>query len=221
MSEKHVLSVQTRTLIGKQVKQLRRQGLIIASISTPQGQSLSIQLTEKDFLKLLTTAGESVLVYLLLEGKEVPVLIEEIQYHPTTDGVVHVSFRQVSLKEKVTAQIPVVVEGEADIADAVVVTVKDSVEIEALPTDLPESFVVDISTLTEIGQSITLADLKFDAAKISLMLNEDQDPAAVSLVIVQGQQVEEPEETVEPSEPELVGEEKAPEGAPTQDEASN
>lgn len=89
------------------------------------------------------------------------------------------------------------------------VTVKDSIEVVALPTDLPESFVLDQSLLKEIGQTLSLADLKFDADKIELVLAEGEVPSEVVLLSVQEKREKKRLSEVAPSEgaePERVGE---------------
>lgn len=187
MTDKHILQAQKREIVGKKVKQLRNQGLGIGSISTPSGKSLSVQFGQKELQKLLGEVGESTLIYLTIEGEKAarPVLLEEAQYSPLTHDLFHVAFRQVSLKEKVSAEIPVEIIGEVDVADTTLVVVKNSVEVEALPTDLPEKFEIDVSILTEAGQTISLADLKFDTSKITLVLAEDQDAATTPVVMLQ------------------------------------
>ncbi len=204
--DKHIFSASTRTLLGKKTKQLRRNGQIIGSVSIANKPSLHIEASYKDFTTLIEKAGESGLFYLSVDGgkQQLPVLIDDLQLDPITEEILHVTFRQVSLTQKVEAEIPVVFIGEITAKEAVLVTVKDTVEIEALPTDLPENFEVDLSVLAEIGQSITLADLKFDASKIQLVLAEDQEAADVTLVVLQGQQVEEEVTDEVPAEPEIL-----------------
>ena len=119
-----------------------------------------------------------------------PVLIDEVQINPVTQKVVHVNFRQVSLTEKVTGEVPLEFVNANEIVGAVIVEVSRQVEVEALPSDLPEKIRVDLSSLTEIGQSLSLADLVFDESKISLVLAEGQAPSQVPLVLVQEQKVE-------------------------------
>jgi large subunit ribosomal protein L25 len=188
MTDKHIFQATNREITGKKVSQLRKQGIGVGSISTPSGKSISIQFQQRDLEKLLNTSGESTLIYIKVEGesKDRPTLLEEVQYGPLTQELYHVAFRQVSLKEKVSAAIPVEIVGEIDISDATLVVTMQEVEVEALPTDLPEKFEVDVTTLTEVGQSITLADLKFDTTKVALVLGEDQDAATSPVVMVQG-----------------------------------
>lgn len=204
--DKHIFPVATRTLFGKKTNQLRRNGQIIGSVSIANKPSLHIEASYKDFATLIDTAGESGLFYITIDGgkQQLPVLIDDLQIDPITEEILHVTFRQVSLTEKVEAEIPVVFIGEMTAKEAVLVTVKDTVEIEALPTDLPEHFEVDLSVLSEVGQSITLADLKFDASKIELVLAEGQEAADVAIVVVQGQQVEDEVTDETPAEPEIL-----------------
>lgn len=219
MTDKHIFQVKPRAVVGKKVSQLRQQGIGVGSVSTPGGESISIQFSEKDATKLLSTAGESTLIYLVTEGEkgERPVLLEEIQHNPLTQEVYHVAFRQVSLKNKVTAAIPVEIEGTVDATDATLVVVVHEVEVEALPTDLPEKFVVNVAGLTEVGQSISLADLVYDRSKVTLVLGEDQDPITMPIAMIQAvkEEVEEaPVETIvgdEAAAPEAGAEEAKPE----------
>ena len=204
--DKHIFSVTTRTLLGKKTKQLRRNGQIIGSVSIPNQPSLHIEASYRAFTDLIAKAGESGLLYLTVDvnKKQLPVLIEDLQIDPITEEILHVTFRQVSLTEKVEAEVPIIFIGEVAVKDGVLVTVKDSVEVEALPTDLPEHFEVDLSILSEIGQSITLADLVIDASKVELVLAEDQAAEDVTIVVLQGQQVEEEVVDEALAEPEIL-----------------
>src|SRR5690606_16699891 len=107
------------------------------------------------------------------EKGEFPVLIDDMQYDVYGKEMCHVVFRKVNLSEKITATVSIELVGEFNVDDAVLVLAKDSVEVEALPTDIPEKFVVDQSKLLAIGDQITLDTLEFDRSKVSLVLAED------------------------------------------------
>lgn len=189
---------------------LRKAKFIPANIYGDNFKSTAVQCLAKDFVKLWQKVGETGVVYLKLAGKEIPALIAEVQVDPVNDQVIHAAWHAISLKEKIQAMIPVEIVGEIDIAEAVLVKIKDEIEVEALPTDLPEKFEIDVSQLTEIGQSITIGDLKYDQEKVKLMLGEEDLTAPVVLV----QEVkEEVVEEVEPAEPEIITEKKAEEEA--------
>lgn len=125
-------------------------------------------------------------------------MVDEVQVSGISGALLHVSFREVSLKEKISAEVPVEVVGEIDVAEGVLVVVRDSVEIEALPTDIPEKFEIDVSILTEVGQSISFRDLKYDKNTVSLTIDEEMMDSP--LIQIEAQREEEPEEVEEPAQ---------------------
>jgi len=197
MANKYLLTVEPRDILGKKSGRLRHQGWVLGNISIPGSKSVAIKINSRKFDDLYQEVGESSLLYLQVgeEKSPRPVLIDELQKHTVSDQLLHVSFRQVSLKEKVVTEVPIEVEGEVDVDDATLVLVRDSIEISALPTDLPDKFIIDVSILTEVGQSISVADLKFDKSKVELVLSEDQDPTQMPVAVVQ--QIKEEVEEVE------------------------
>lgn len=214
MAEKHTFKAQARTLKGKKVKQLRAQGLLPGNVINPGKESLMISVPQTPFRRLYAEVGDTGLIYLSIEGeKERPVLVEEVIYHPVTGEAQHLVLRQVNLKEKISASVPVEIIGEVSVPNSVLITVVDEVTVEALPTDLPEKFEVDVSTLTEIGQAITFADLKFDREKVTLDIGEQtEDSPVVLLQEVKEEVIEEtPAEAAEGAEGEAAAEGEASE----------
>lgn len=196
---------------AKKAKQLRRLGLLPANVYIPKKESIALEISPIAFSKLYKEVGETGLIYLNIEGetKAIPALIDQVAKDYLGSGLEHVVFRGVDLKEKITAKIPVEIIGEFSVPDAVLITVQDEVEIEALPTDFPEKFVFDVSALKAVGDVFSLADLVYDKEKIQLVLTEDEDPSERVLISVQAQAEEEPEEVVEElTEPEVIGEEE-------------
>lgn len=202
---KHTMVAKTRDL-SKNLNQMRLSNILPGNLFEAHKPSRAISLDLHDFIKLFDEIGESNVGYLRVDGKgEVPIMIEEVQTNPVTDLPIHVTFQVVDLTEKVLAEIPVEIEGEFDLPEAVLVTVRDEVEVRALPTDLPEKFVVNVDELNEIGQAITLADLDYDSSKVEIVVGDEGLEAPVVLV----QEVEEePEEPEEPVETEIIGEEE-------------
>lgn len=202
---KHILQVKKRTTKEKN-KKLRRTKQIPANIYGHGKPSQMIKFNESQFSTLYQKVGDTGLVYLQVEDtkKDLPTMIGEIQEDPITDKVLHVTFQEVSLAEKVQAEVVLEIVGETDVPDTVLVTVRDSVLVEALPTDLPEKIEVDITGLVEIGQSITLADLKFNKEKVSLVIGEEGEDAPVVIL----QAVKEEVVVEEPVEDEVAGEDE-------------
>lgn len=195
----HTFAVDQRA--EKKAKHLRREGLVPANVFGGEG-SVALQMSAQAFLKLHEQVGETGLIYLEVAGskKQRPALIEEVQMNPVTGELVHVSFRQVDLKDKITANVPVETVGKFEVAEAVLMVVKDEIEVEALPTDLPEKFEIDVSVLTEIGQVITYKDLKYDRSKVELVLGAEGEEEPVVLVQEQQKEVEEAPAAVEGAE---------------------
>jgi large subunit ribosomal protein L25 len=178
MADKHVLSAQSRDLKVKNRK-YRRDGMIVANIYG-EGESQAVVVVGKEFHKLLPQVSESTVIYLTVgKDKEIPVMISEVQRDSVSGGIIHVALRQVNLREKVMATIPIEAVGEFSVPEAVFLLVRDEIEAEALPTDLPEKFVVDVSHFTEVGEQFSLADLVYDREKIKLQVEDENEPVVV------------------------------------------
>lgn len=196
-----------RKLLGRKVKKLRREGVVPANIFGKKIKSEAIKIDNLEFEKVYKEVGETNILEIQMGKKKRPVLIHNVQLDPVTDTVLHVDFLQVDLKEKVTAQIPIEMVGEAPAEKqglGTIVQHMDEVEIEALPTDLPEKFEIDISDLSEVDQTIHLKDIEFDKKKIKL--EED-----IERIVVKVEAMREEEEEPVPAE-EVVEEEAKGEG---------
>lgn len=160
------ISVQPRTVTGKKVRVLRKDGVLPANVYGKQMTSIAVQLPAKDFAELYKKVHETGLVDLTVEGKVYPVLIHNVQRHPITHDPLHADFFKVNLKEKITANIPVVMVGEAQaVTDkkGVLLQLLSELEVEALPTDLPEHIEISVEKLAEVDEQITVAEIKAPA----------------------------------------------------------
>jgi large subunit ribosomal protein L25 len=177
--DKQVLTAQIRKTIGRKVKTLRKEGVIPANVYGKKVKSQAIQVALPEFKKVFEEVGETGLVTLKIEGakgEDRAVLVSNVQYDPVSDLPVHIDFRQVDLKEKVTAEVMVEVTGVSPAEKGGVGTVVkyiDEIEVEALPTDLPEKFMIDISTLTEVDQAVYAKDLSYDKSKVEVKIDPD------------------------------------------------
>lgn len=185
MTDKVTFNVATRDLKTKTSK-VRQMGKTPANLYGLNKDSQQISIDTNAFIKLYNKQGDTGLFYLEIDGtKEQPALVDEVSYGPVSKTLLHVAFKRVNLMVKVTAPVPVVLVGENTIPETVVSLVKDEIEVEALPANLPKKFEVDISTLTEVDQMITLNDLSYDRSKVELVLDEDVDPASEVVVVLQ------------------------------------
>lgn len=209
--DKKVLKAEKRSLTGRKVKSLRNEGKLPANVFGRNVKSISIQVDGKDFEKTFREVGETGLVELTLGKEKRPVLVHNVQSDPVTDTLLHVDFLQVDLKQKVTAQVPLELVGEAPAEKqglGTVVQYLNELEVEALPTDLPDKFEIDLSSLTEVNQVIQVKDVKLDKSKVEIQEGADE-------IVVK---VEPPKE--EEEEPVPVSEEGAEESAEGATEAT-
>lgn len=162
------LKAQFRTKTGKHVaRQGRRLGKIPAIVYGHQMDPVSILVDLRELKRALhTKAGENVVVDLKVEGvemKESTCIIKEIQHNPVTDEIAHVDFTVISLTEKIVVQIPVVAVGAEEAAGVKeggsLDVVHHEIEIECLPTQIPEHVKVDVKAM-KINDVVYAKDLK-------------------------------------------------------------
>ena len=177
-----ILAATTRTIIGKQVKQIRTQGLLPAVMYGHGLEGAVLSVSARDFTKLFYAVGNTTLVDLTIDGsKAVKVLIQTVHNEPRTRLPIHVDFYQVNLKEKLHTNIPLVFHGIADAVDALggtLITVKDEVEVECLPQDLVQEITVDISSLKTFDDVIRISDIVVPAG---ITILDDADETVLSL----------------------------------------
>ena len=161
--KKVTLAVEKRKVLGKKVKKLRKSGIFPANIYGKGVKSEAVQLPEKEFLKTFKEVGETGLIELQVDGQVRPVLIHNVQYDPLIKLPLHADFYQVDLKEKVKTMVPIVFTGEpAAVSSKVGILLEQmtEIEVEALPTDLPENIEVNVEHLANLDEQITVADIK-------------------------------------------------------------
>ena len=207
------LRVAPREVLGKKVKALRRQGLTPANIYGHNVESQAIQVATEELKHVLKSAGRNDIVYLRLDGDDPrPTFVRDVQQHPVTDAIQHIDFLQISLREKVRADVPIHLTGLSPAVDTyggILMHGLDHVTVEALPTEVPSFLEIDVSPLTEINQALHVSDLDLPD-EVTLLTDPEQVVAKVAPPAV------EPVEEV-PEEEELEEGEAAPEGeAPEQ-----
>jgi large subunit ribosomal protein L25 len=182
MADEILLTAQPRELIGKQVNQLRRAGVIPGIVyGTHLDKPLSIKVDEKALKTIVTKAGHNRLIRLTLDGGERMVLTREVQRNPITGRIVHVDFQEVSMTEKITSEVPLTLVGTSPAVtrgEGLLIHGIDLVEIRALPTDLISVIEVDVSSLNELNQALTIGDVKV-SDKIEILTPRDEMIAKV------------------------------------------
>ncbi|AHB41826.1 hypothetical protein P148_SR1C00001G1047 [candidate division SR1 bacterium RAAC1_SR1_1] len=176
---------------GEDLRQMRKEGNVPAimygkHLSAP----VSVFCNKNDFIKKFKQAGYSTALTLEGKGIEELVLIQDIQVDPVSDVVLHIDFLAVSKNEKVKTEVPVLLVGESPIeklGEGKIQLVKDFVEVEAFPQDLPHDIKVDISTIASLNDTVFVKDLNVsDKVKI---LDDMEQP--ILTVVTLAEEVEE------------------------------
>lgn len=167
-----------RTVLGRKVKNLRQEGLVPANVYGKKTKSIAVSLKKDELSKVFSEVGETGIVKLTVddEKEERPILIQNIQRDPLTGETIHIDLRQIILTEKITAKIPVELVGEAPAVQqklGILIQTASEIEVEALPMDLPEHFIVEVNRLVNVGDQVTLKDLAFDRSKIKSLVEEE------------------------------------------------
>ncbi len=174
------LNANLRQLTGNHAKKLRSEFIIPAVVYGLGNPSISLEVAYNDFVKVFVASGETSLVDLNFDEKTKKVLIKDIQKDPVSGRAIHISFIEVNLKQKIKASIPVIVEGaeEAPVIKSgtgILNFIKQEIEVEALPTDLPHEFHVNISNLENIGDEVKISQIEFDRSKVELVNATEED----------------------------------------------
>jgi len=207
------LKAEPRTQTGRGLNALRGQGYVPAIVYGSRTVATPIQLEAKGLQKVLAKAGQNQLISLRIGDKEpVLALAREVQRDALRHHVLHVDFYQVVMTEKITAEVPLVLIGEAPAVESlggILVHGLNTVEVQCLPGDLPSAIEVELSPLTELHDFLTVADLRVPSA-VAILSDPDSVVARIEAPRVTAEEAE-LEEAAVSAEPELVGRRKAEE----------
>lgn len=201
-----IINVQKREVTGKQVKQLRRQGILPGVVYGHKVDSYPVQMDTHSTYLLLRKITPTTLITLDLDGKKTKVMIRERKFDVVTGNLLHLDFLAVSMTEKMRASVAIELVGEAPVLDEVPGSLLnhmlENLDIEALPANLPERIQVDVSGLLSAEDSITVADLNL-GDKIDI--HTPAEEVIVSVSFVAAAETEEGAELAEGgSEPEVM-----------------
>ena len=155
------LNAQPRQLVGRKVRQLRNRGVVPVVVYGKNQKAQSLQVDERFLYRNLHSGGLSRLVQVDVEGGEhYNVLIRSVQRHPVSHRLLHADFYAVNMTEKQHLSIPVNAVGKPDAfaTGMMIYQNLDAIQVEALPSDIPQHIDVDVTALS-LEKSITVADL--------------------------------------------------------------
>lgn len=182
MSKDITLVAQKRDVLGKKVKKLRSEGQTPAVIHERGKDSVNVSVPSAEFKKAFASAGKHHAIKLDVDGKKYTTIVKEVVHAPASAIVFHAVFQSIREDEKVTAQIPLKLVGEipAERASLLVLKNVDHLEVEALPKDLVDSIEIDASVLVEVGDKLSVADVKLPST-ITLKTDPEQVIASVEM----------------------------------------
>jgi len=196
MPDTTVLEITPRTELRKQNRGLRAAGGVPGVVYGHRVDPVSVTLPRREFERAFHKVGRTQLLDLKIDGEGIPrkVLVREVQYDPRGGGVLHVDFYQVNLKEKITADVPVVLVGEAPAVqrrDGELQQNVNSLRVSCLPADIPEHVEVDVSGLEAVDDAIRVGQL-FVPSEVEIL--NDPDELVVKVAVIREIEEEEPVE---------------------------
>ena len=198
MADALTLRAEPRTVFGKKVGRLRREGLVPGVVYGPViKDTIAVTVNARDFGKFYNRAGHATLFNLEWESQTQPVLIREVQIDPVRGDHLHIDFFAPNMNVKLRQTVPVVLHNHNTDAQGMLSQMLTEIEVEALPADLPHQLDVDISGLVEVGDQLKISDV---VAPKGVTITSDPEESIAALLA----------ETVEPEEPTEAAE--APEG---------
>lgn len=188
MTTKHdeiIIKVEKREVTGKQVSKMRRQGITPGVVYGHKVDSYPVQMETHATTLLMKKITPTTLVTLDLGGKKTKVIVRDRSYDVVTGALLHLDFLALSMTEMLRANVAIELTGKAPVLDEVPNTLinqsLNELEIEALPNDMLERVQVDLSSITNVDDNITVGDLKL-GDKITILTPADEVIVSVSYV---------------------------------------
>ena len=201
------IKLDPRTVTGKKVRRLRRQGYVPVHLYGAGGGSTVHQVEAQVLGKVLPQVGTNVPLMVEIEGgKEDVCFVRDVQRHPVSEDLLHVDFLRVDVSQTIQSEVPVVITGVApavvDIGGTLLQPLQ-SVVVESLPLDVPGSFLVDIGGLDDFEKAVYVRDIAVPA-RVTILTDPDDMLARIGAPRIEAEDVvlEEDEELEEGEEPE-------------------
>jgi len=218
-SDRPNLQVAERTEFGSRTtRRLRRDGLVPGVVYSGGSEARTFSAPEREARVMLGSGAQ--LFDLTFEGGDSePVVVKEQQRHPVRGNLVHIDFQVVDLKQAIQSEVPIELLGAEEspgvTEGGVLDHITHSINVEALPTDIPESIAVDVSGMV-IGDTLQL-DSVVAPEGVEWALGEDVDPGEITIATLNPPRVEEEPDVEE--ETELIGEDGEPIETPEGEDA--
>lgn len=178
--EQRIINAKERTELGKSAAvKLRKAGRIPAVMYDRHGKSVSLDVEEREFMKLFKTVTESTILKIHVGDKDHEVFIKEFQHNIVDDKIKHVDFYEVERGKVLRTKVKIRLEGSPEGVrhGGVLESGITELEVECLPKDLPPRIVVDVSNL-DVNQSLHVRDIKL-SGEVTVITDSDLTIAAI------------------------------------------
>ena len=208
MSDRITIVAEPRTVTGKKVRRLRRDGYV-PGVIYGQSEPVKIQMDVKPLRRALRVAGTGQLTTIEVGGREYTVLAREIQQHVTRRDIIHVDFLEVDMTSTIRSEADLIGFGESAIAatgEGTIITVLYSVEIECLPDALVSQIEFDLTAIETAEDTITVGDLEVPEG-VTILNDPETTIARFEYARAEEEEEEEELEDLEAGDVEIVGRE--------------
>lgn len=207
-SDRPTLEVSERSEFGSRTtRRLRREGLVPGIVYTGGEEARTFSVPEREVRNILAT-GHALLDLTIEGGKAEPVVVKEEQRHPVRGQLMHIDFQVVRLDQAIQSEVSIELLGIDDSpgvkSGGVLEHITHQVNVEALPTDIPDSIAVDVSGM-EIGDTLQLDSVPKPEG-VEWSLGEGIEVEEVTIATLNPPRVEEEPEPEVEEETELIGE---------------
>ncbi len=177
------LSLSRRTVTGKKVKRLRKQGILPVHMYGSGIDSQSLQAEAGELRRILPRVGTNIPVSVAVDGSddENICFVREVQRHPVTEDLLHVDFIRVDITQTISAEVPITLIGNAPATQqgGTLLQPLTSLLVEALPMNIPASVEADVSGLDDFEKSIVVSDIVV-ADNVTVLTDSDEFVARVT-----------------------------------------
>jgi large subunit ribosomal protein L25 len=211
--EKVSITLVKRDVVGKQVKNLRRDGQVPAVIHDHGQASVHVMAPYIEMQRIYQRAGKHHPVEISVGDKKYLALIKDAHFEPRKNQLQHIVFNAVDRNQTVEAEVPVVFTGENEAEKVGLLLLRqiDTVQVEAIPANLPDELTVDIGNMKEVGDRLHVSDIVVPA-NITMLTELEHAVAVVDEPRAHAAEEAEEAETAEAAEGEPTAEGEKAEG---------
>ncbi|MCR3956057.1 MAG: 50S ribosomal protein L25 [Gudongella sp.] len=212
MSDKRLLAAPREEIGSGSAKKMRREKLVPGIVYSKGEETKHVKVDQIDFIKVFRVVGTSSLMELEVDGEILPVIVKTVQRDPVLGDVIHIDFQKLDMKQKIKITVPVYLlhRDAIKLQPSVLMQMLDTIEIECLPGDIPESVGIDVSGM-DFETPLYVKDLDIMKEE-SVEVLSDPESIICTLNEPTMEEEEDEEEVEDPMSVPVVGEEKDEEG---------